>query len=70
VNEPLPPPDRLMTLPELAGYLQVSRGTVLRLIRDEALPAIRLGRGYRFERATVDMWLRQRTKHERCSQTR
>ena len=65
-----PPSDRLLTLAELALYLQLSRGTVLRLIRDEALPAIRLGRGYRFERATVDTWLKQGAKHERHDQVR
>ena len=47
----------LLTPQQAAEYLQVSRETVLRYIRDGALIASRIGRGYRISRANLDALL-------------
>ena len=49
-----------MTLKQVTAYLSVSRGTVLRLVHRGDLPAVRIGRGLRFERDAVDDWLTSR----------
>ncbi len=43
-----------MTVEQTAAYLQVSRATVLRYIRDGRLIAARLGRGYRITKQSAD----------------
>ena len=49
----------LLTVPELATRLRVSRMTVYRLIADGLLPAYRIGRSYRIDAADADTWLRR-----------
>jgi excisionase family DNA binding protein len=56
--------DRLtafLTTEEVLGYLKVNPRTIYRLIRSGELPAIRIGRQWRFRRTDLDEWLdRQR----------
>jgi excisionase family DNA binding protein len=47
---------RLLTLPEVAGVLQVSPKTVRRLVA-RGFPHIRFGRVLRFDQADVHRWL-------------
>ena len=49
--------ERLMTLPEVAGYLRLSRDTVYRLASSGRLPASKAGSQWRFRKADVDLWL-------------
>lgn len=53
--EPIAPPsgEVLMTVPEVAGLLRVSRMTVYRQIHDGTLPAVRMGRTLRVPRQAV-----------------
>ncbi len=46
-----------MTTDEVLGYLRINARTVYRLIRDGALPAVRVGRQWRFRRTDLDLWL-------------
>ena len=51
-----------LTTEEVLAYLKVTPRTIYRLIRSGELPAVRIGRQYRFRRADLDGWLdRQRT---------
>lgn len=51
----------LMTVEQVAAYLQVHRMTVYRYIRTGRLPAARVGRVYRIRRADLEAFLdRQR----------
>jgi excisionase family DNA binding protein len=51
-----------LTTEEVLGYLKVTPRTIYRLIRAGELPAVRIGRQWRFRRADLDEWLdRQRT---------
>jgi len=52
--------EELITTVDLARYLKVNRETVLRKVRSGELPAVRVGRGYRFSRRQVDRWIVER----------
>ena len=47
----------IMTVRQLSSYLQVSHGHVYELARSGRIPAIRLGRTWRFRREQIDRWL-------------
>ena len=49
--------DRLMTVKQLAGYLNLNERTVLRLVTDGALPGVKVGNQWRFRKAMIDTWL-------------
>jgi excisionase family DNA binding protein len=54
-----------MTTEEVLEYLQVNLRTVYRLIKSKNIPAIRVGRQWRFRRRDIDAWLEsQRASHE------
>ena len=49
----------LMTLEEVASYLRVTKKTIYRLLERRGIPATKVGRQWRFEKAAIDDWLRQ-----------
>ena len=49
--------DQFMTTEEVLEYLQVNLRTVYRLIRRRSIPAIRVGRQWRFRRGDIEAWL-------------
>lgn len=49
--------DRLMTVKQLAAYLNVNDRTVLKLVQDGALPGVKVGNQWRFRKAMIDTWL-------------
>lgn len=49
----------LMTVEELARYLRVTEKTVYRLLKRGLIPATKVGHQWRFEKTSVDEWLRQ-----------
>ncbi len=49
--------DRLMTVKQLATYLNVNERTVLKLVQDGALPGVKVGNQWRFRKAMIDTWL-------------
>ena len=50
-------PADLMTVDQVAAYLQLNKLTVYKFIRAGDLPAVRLGRSFRIRRADVDQFL-------------
>ena len=46
-----------LTTEEVLGYLKITPRTIYRLIRNGELPAIRIGRQWRFRRADLDQWV-------------
>ena len=51
-----------LTTEEVLGCLKVDPRTIYRLIKTGELPAIRIGRQWRFRRADLEEWIdRQRT---------
>lgn len=49
--------DRLMTVKQLATYLNVNERTVLKLVQEGALPGVKVGNQWRFRKAMIDTWL-------------
>jgi len=49
--------DVFLTTTEVIEYLQVNLRTVYRLLKAGKLPAVRVGRQWRFRKADVDAWL-------------
>ena len=48
---------RVLTVRELAGYLRVHQTTVYRLLREQKLPAFRVGADWRFNREEIERWM-------------
>jgi excisionase family DNA binding protein len=52
---------KVMTIAEVADYLNCHYGTVYRLVRGGELPAFRLGGSWRFLRSDLEQWIAGRT---------
>jgi excisionase family DNA binding protein len=52
------PPCEVLTLGEAAGYLRLSEEVVLRLVREQNLPARQAGAEWRFLKSAIQDWLR------------
>src|SRR4030095_7617994 len=48
--------DTFLTTQEVLDYLHVNLRTVYRLIKAGKIPAVRVGRQWRFKRADLDAW--------------
>jgi excisionase family DNA binding protein len=58
--------DGFLTTEEVLEYLQVNLRTVYRLIKAGRIPAVRVGRQWRFRKTDLDAWLEsQRPRSER-----
>ena len=58
--------DTFLTTEEVLDYLQVNLRTVYRLIKAGRIPAVRVGRQWRFRKQDIDTWLEsQRMKNSR-----
>ena len=51
--------DQLLTTEQLLAYLHLNLKTVYRLIKAGKLPAVRVGRQWRFKKRDIDAWLRR-----------
>jgi excisionase family DNA binding protein len=47
---------RVLTLREVSYYLKVHRSTVYRLVKNNRLPAFRVGNDWRFFVESIDQW--------------
>jgi len=52
----------ILTVREVAEYLRMSEAKVYRLVKEGCLPAIRIGKTWRFRKDLLDDWLSQRTE--------
>ena len=53
----LPTDEVFLTTEEVLEYLQVNLRTVYRLIKAGKIPAVRVGRQWRFRKKDIDAWL-------------
>jgi excisionase family DNA binding protein len=49
----------MMTLRELADYLQCHPTTIYRMLKDRSIPAFKLGSAWRFKKARIDRWIKR-----------
>ncbi|MBN1461879.1 MAG: helix-turn-helix domain-containing protein [Armatimonadetes bacterium] len=47
----------VLTIDELADYLQVPKSTLYKLAQEEKIPGRKVGRHWRFRRDVIDRWL-------------
>jgi excisionase family DNA binding protein len=57
-----PGPKKVMTVREVAAYLHVHPTTIYRLLRQNQIPAFRIGSDWRFNIEAIDHWRRQQEK--------
>lgn len=55
--------ESFLTTEEVLHYLQVNLRTVYRLIKAGRIPAVRVGRQWRFRKRDVDLWLESQRQH-------
>jgi excisionase family DNA binding protein len=46
----------VLTLEEVAEYLLVHPATIYRLLKEQQIPAFRMGSDWRFNLASIDLW--------------
>lgn len=49
----------IMTTPEVAQYLRLAEATIYKLAQAGEIPAVRVGRTWRFKKDLIDEWFRQ-----------
>ena len=47
----------VMSIDQLAAYLQLPKSTLYKLVQEGKVPGRKLGRQWRFHRSAVDAWL-------------
>ncbi len=61
VSARMKPPD-VMTIDELACYLQLSKSTLYKLAQERKVPGQKVGKHWRFRKEAIDRWLDEREK--------
>jgi excisionase family DNA binding protein len=46
----------VLTVPDVAKYLKVHTSTIYRLIKQWHLPAFKIGKDWRFNKESIDLW--------------
>jgi excisionase family DNA binding protein len=54
--------DRLLTLTEVAEFLQVKERTLYEWARKDAIPSFKLGNAWRFKKDDIDRWIEERKR--------
>ena len=54
----------LMTLQEVANYLRVTTKTIYRFLEARRIPAMKVGRQWRFDKESIDVWLSQESAEQ------
>src|SRR5262245_15517080 len=57
MNESLGADHEILTLEEVAHYLRLKPQTIYKWAQERRIPAIKLGKEWRFRRSIVDRWL-------------
>lgn len=56
--------DTLLNVKQVAQYLQLKESTIYSWAQDGKIPAIKIGRTWRFRRVDLDNWLKRHLKGE------
>ncbi len=51
---------QLMTTKQVSDYLQMCKETVYELIKKGDLPAVKIGKQWRFKAEEIDAWLKEK----------
>jgi excisionase family DNA binding protein len=61
--------EEVLTIKEASGYLKIAEKTLYRFIREQNIPAFKLGREWRFKKSLLDKWMEKRI-NQRQKETR
>ena len=53
--------DEIMTVPEVAKYLKISKAKIYYLIQRQQIPHIKIGRNVRVRESDLEKWLMKQT---------
>jgi len=56
--------DTLLNVKQVAQYLQLKESTIYSWAQDAKIPAIKIGRTWRFRQKDLDSWLERHLKEE------
>jgi excisionase family DNA binding protein len=59
-----PASERLLTLDEVAEYLNMHNSTVYKLLRQKKLPGFKVGNQWRFKHQMIEDWLMENAKRK------
>lgn len=51
--------DKIMTLEEVAEYLRLTPQTIYTWAQEKKIPAVKLGKEWRFRRSLIDKWFNE-----------
>ncbi len=57
------PDGSIMTVHDIAMYLRLSEAKVYKLAKEGQLPALRVGKSWRFRKDLIDEWMRRQIEH-------
>ena len=63
-------PDEIMTIEELATYLKVSKSMLYQMAQKGNIPASKVGKHWRFHKATIEEWLLGQPQRKRKAETK
>jgi excisionase family DNA binding protein len=52
-----PPPNDILTVEEVASYLRLQPQTIYKWAQEKRIPAVKLGKEWRFRKSILDRWL-------------
>ena len=52
-----PPDNEILTIEDVAAYLRLTPQTIYRWAQEKRIPAVKLGKEWRFRRSIIDAWL-------------
>lgn len=55
--------DQVLTLKQVAEYLQLAEKTAYRLAAEKKLPGFKVGGSWRFKRHDLEQWIEQQKQH-------
>ncbi len=55
-------PEDILTIREVADYLEVTQRTLYRLVQDGNLPAFKVGNSWPFRREDLERWISEQSR--------
>ncbi|HET9707547.1 MAG TPA: helix-turn-helix domain-containing protein [Gemmatimonadales bacterium] len=55
-NERRTAPNEILTIDEVAEYLRLTPQTIYKWAQEKRIPAVKLGKEWRFRRSVIDKW--------------
>lgn len=55
-NEQRTAPNEILTIDEVARYLRLTPQTIYKWAQEKRIPAVKLGKEWRFRRTVIDKW--------------